>query len=173
MRPVNVRDERIARVARIAKGIAPIRFRDDVLGDAYLTVVEAEAEGIPTEEAERRVRAACRNTLRRRWRDENRISFDVPKGGPAIADHPELWEAIKALRPRQYRAVVLRFWGGLSYSEIASEMHCSEKAAQNMLSRALANVKNNFLAGGGFCRSDCVQKVKRNFLETTHTREDM
>ena len=63
------------------------------------------------------------------------------KAGGSAPDHLGLWESIKALPPRQYRAIVLHFWEGLEYSEVAAEMGCTEKAAQNLGCRALASLQ--------------------------------
>jgi predicted DNA-binding protein (UPF0251 family) len=151
--PMDITDERIARAGRIAKAIGRGRFREEVLGDAYLALVEAEANGMSPEEAERRVRDKCRNAVRRQWRYENRISFVAPKGASVATSHADLWEAIKVLPPRQYRAVVLYFWEGLSGSEIAVEMQCSRKAVENLIGRALSAIKNIFSDNRGFLPS--------------------
>jgi hypothetical protein len=141
---VNITDERIAIASGIAKGMSRERCHDEgeVLGEAFLALVEAGLSGLSPEEAEARVRRECRNALRRQWRDENRVSFVARKGGIITApDHSDLWEGIKALPPRQYRAIHLHFWEGLEYPEVATEMGCTEKAAQNLGCRALANLQ--------------------------------
>src|ERR1035441_3534715 len=140
---VNITDKRIAIASGIAKGMSRERCHDEgeVLGEAFLALVEAGLSGLSPEEAEARVRRECRNALRRQWRDENRVSFVARKGGATAPDHADLWEAIKALPPRQYRAIHLHFWEGLEYSEVATEMGCTEKAAQNLGCRALVNLQ--------------------------------
>ncbi len=140
---LNITDERIASVAGIAKGLSQGRCHDEseVLGEAFLALVEAEVGGLPAEEAESQIRRKCRNALRSQWREENRISFVASKAGGSAPDHLGLWESIKALPPRQYRAIVLHFWEGLEYSEVAAEMGCTEKAAQNLGCRALASLQ--------------------------------
>ncbi len=147
---MNIPGERIDAVTRIAKGIGSGRFRDEVMGEAYLALVEAEADGCSPAEVDRRVRVRCRNIMRRQWTAENRISYVAPKGDVVTTDHTVLWEAIKGLPARQYRAVVLRFWGGLTFAEIGVEMNCSEKAAKGVVGRALGTVQNIFLGQRGF-----------------------
>jgi RNA polymerase sigma factor (sigma-70 family) len=56
-------------------------------------------------------------------------------------DDGELWEAVRALPPRQRSAVVLRFVGDLPHREIASAIGCSEEAARRSLHEGLAKLR--------------------------------
>jgi len=150
MIPMAITDESISNAEKIAKAIGKGRFRKEVVADAHLALVEAEAAGMSKDEAEKLIRTRCRTALRRQWGYENRISSTAPRGGVPTLNHVDLWEALKALPPRQHRAVVLHFWEGLRCSEIAAEMLCSEKAAQNLIGRALATLKNILPEQRGF-----------------------
>jgi DNA-directed RNA polymerase specialized sigma24 family protein len=138
---VDISDERMASVAGIARGMSRGRCADEgeVLGEAFLALVEADAAGLGPEKAEIQVRRKCRNALRRQWREESRTSS--PGRDIAEPDYTELREAIKSLPSRQCCAIELHFLEGLEYSEVAAEMSCTEKAAENLGCRALANLQ--------------------------------
>lgn len=60
--------------------------------------------------------------------------------------HPELWEAMCALPPRDFRAVSLFFWGGKTQAEIAIEMGVSQRTVSTILEGAkniLKSLLNN------------------------------
>lgn len=46
------------------------------------------------------------------------------------------------LSPRQYEALVLRFYGEFSYDEIASLLDMNEQSARNLVQRALEQLRN-------------------------------
>jgi len=64
-----------------------------------------------------------------------------------VSDAPNLWEAMKALPPRQYRAVMLTYWGGnrstkcdapagMTQDQVAGEMGISQQAVAKILASA-------------------------------------
>lgn len=57
------------------------------------------------------------------------------------AEHYDVWEAMKALPPRQYRAIVLTFWNGMSDEGVAIEMGISSQAVDSLLRKAKINLK--------------------------------
>jgi RNA polymerase sigma factor (sigma-70 family) len=59
------------------------------------------------------------------------------------ADH-ELWEAVRALPPKQRAAVTLRFVGDLSHAEIGSVLECSEAAARRSLHEGLNKLREEW-----------------------------
>jgi hypothetical protein len=63
VRGVSIADERIVRAAEIAGGMGRGRCHDEgeVLGEAFLALVEAEVSGLPLDEAESHIRRKCRN----------------------------------------------------------------------------------------------------------------
>ena len=153
MIPMAITDARISSAEQIAKAIGRGRLRQDVLGDAYLALVEAEAAGMSQDAAEKLVRRKCRTALRRQWGYENRTSLTAPREGIVTSNNADLWEALNALPPRQHRAVFLHFWEGRTCSEIAQEMLCSEKAVQNLIGRAFATLKDILPDKRGFLPS--------------------
>ncbi len=83
----------------------------------------------------------CRNKRRRRWL--NVIPFTLfereEKSGASIRSledwlvmrgvKRELWQAVQSLSPKLREAVLLRFLGAMSYSEIGQAVGCGDKAA--------------------------------------------
>lgn len=52
-----------------------------------------------------------------------------------------VWEAMKALPPRSYRVMVLRFWEGLTNEEVALECGASIDAVKCVVRRTLAELR--------------------------------
>ena len=67
---------------------------------------------------------------------------EVPVTDPESNGEPELWNAVRSLPPRQRAAVVLRYWDDLSESQIAGALRCSPRAANALLSRAMATLRS-------------------------------
>jgi RNA polymerase sigma factor (sigma-70 family) len=61
--------------------------------------------------------------------------------GPGAPPEEELWEAVYKLPERQRSAVVLRFVGDLTHSEIAAAIGCSEEAARRSLHEGLTKLR--------------------------------
>jgi RNA polymerase sigma-70 factor (sigma-E family) len=57
------------------------------------------------------------------------------------ADHHQLADELRRLPPKQRAAVVLRFYEGLPYSEIASILGSGENAIRSNVSRALQKLR--------------------------------
>jgi len=66
---------------------------------------------------------------------------------PEVAHHdPELrdgalWELVRTLPPKQRGAIMLRYAGDLSHSEIATALDCSEEAARRSLHEGLKKLR--------------------------------
>jgi RNA polymerase sigma factor (sigma-70 family) len=58
-----------------------------------------------------------------------------------VARDIDLWEAIKALPPRQYRVVVMHFWGNVTQAEIAEEIGISQQAVAKILAAAKRSLR--------------------------------
>jgi RNA polymerase sigma factor (sigma-70 family) len=54
-----------------------------------------------------------------------------------VHTHPDLWEAMKALPEREYRAVTLFYWGGMTQEEIAVEIGIDQQSVSRILKSAL------------------------------------
>jgi RNA polymerase sigma factor (sigma-70 family) len=58
-----------------------------------------------------------------------------------VNTHMDLWEAMKALPYRQYQAITLAFWGGMSESSIGGELGITQQAAHALLEKAKKNLR--------------------------------
>jgi RNA polymerase sigma-70 factor (sigma-E family) len=69
---------------------------------------------------------------------------------PDSADHDVegVWQLCATLAPRQRAAIVLRFYEGLSYAEVASLLGVSEVTARTQTHRALANLRTRLVEAG-------------------------
>ena len=61
--------------------------------------------------------------------------------GDAYGDHQELVGELRRLPAKQRAAVVLRYYEGLSFAEIAAELGSGENAVRSNISRALARLR--------------------------------
>jgi RNA polymerase sigma-70 factor (ECF subfamily) len=80
-------------------------------------------------------------------RDPGTLDELVAVEDPANEDLFGLTEALRELPSRQRRALVLRDWQGLSYSEIATEMAVSDAAVETLLFRARSRVADMLVSG--------------------------
>jgi RNA polymerase sigma-70 factor (sigma-E family) len=60
---------------------------------------------------------------------------------PAPDDPPDLWNAVRELPPRQRAVIVLRYYEGLSESEIAEALGCRPGTVKSQASAALARLR--------------------------------
>lgn len=92
------------------------------------------------------------------------VSLDAPDSdeddGPAVADslgmvddalegveyRESLKPLLEALPPREKRILVLRFFGGMTQSQIASELGISQMHVSRLLARTLARLREGLLA---------------------------
>jgi RNA polymerase sigma factor (sigma-70 family) len=58
-----------------------------------------------------------------------------------VNTHPDIWEAMKALPEREYRAVTLSFWGGKTLLEIADELGVSFQRVAQIIEAAKKNMR--------------------------------
>jgi len=86
----------------------------------------------------------------RKAMDHHRGNARRPEPVAAVPEHaaapgpegaPELWEAVRALPPRQRTAIVARYVGDLSYREVALIAGGTEQAARRNAADGLATLK--------------------------------
>jgi RNA polymerase sigma-70 factor (sigma-E family) len=101
------------------------------------------------------VRKAMANTHISRWRRTRRETLiaEFPHV-PAAERHDRLedepvWQALQSLPPRQRAVVVLRYYEGLSESEIAQELGVSCGTVKSQNSKALASLRRRFEPAAG------------------------
>jgi RNA polymerase sigma-70 factor (sigma-E family) len=83
---------------------------------------------------------------RRKWsRQVPTADLVDPRSTPdhaiELTDRDDVRERLATLPPRQRAVVVLRYYGGLTDSEIAATLDCSSGTVRGYLSRALASMR--------------------------------
>ena len=131
-------------------------YRDDVISEAYLAVAEGEATERGIENAVRRARRSEWKHARGRvhedrggeWNDEDghipfrleNISGWGPPGAPERAKQ-ELYAALSALTEKQWKAVFLIYWEGLTQRETADAMGVGQTVVRDHLRAAIRAMK--------------------------------
>jgi RNA polymerase sigma-70 factor (sigma-E family) len=93
------------------------------------------------------VRRSMANAHISRWRRTRRESLvaDIPEPRghvePDPFDNEPLWQALRALPPRQRAVIVLRYYEGLSEVEIADSLGVSRGTVKSQASKAIASLR--------------------------------
>lgn len=75
-----------------------------------------------------------------------RPSSTVPP--PDLAQHDDLWNALKSLPTRQRAALYLRYYLDLTQAQAAISLGCSESAMKSLVTRGLKSVRNTLVGEG-------------------------
>lgn len=118
----------------------------DLLHDALASTLRAwrrvESHGDPEGYVRRTMVNRNISLWRRRSRERERLS--LAPDPPLAADHEwrlSVWSAIRALPPRQRTVVALRFYEGLSVSEVAALIGCSDGTVKSQTAKAVAKLR--------------------------------
>jgi RNA polymerase sigma-70 factor (sigma-E family) len=139
------------RLFRTTYGVAGDRLlAEDALqtafAKAYTSWQRVQAAQHPEAYVRRMAVNEVLSVLRRPWYRAERSS-EVPdrQGVPSpegpTADRDAVWQAVRALPPRQRAVVVLRYYEDLSEAEIADVLGCSRGTVKSTASSALANLR--------------------------------
>lgn len=114
----------------------------DVLSDAFEHWSKVSAANDPHAYVRRMLVNAVAKSRRRRtrtapWGDLTGVVEPAADHAAAHAEHHRLVAALRRLPPRQRAAVVLRFYEGLSFAEIAEILGTGENAVRSNVSRGL------------------------------------
>lgn len=102
-------------------------------------------------------RRAMANTHISKWRRTRRESLvaELPDIAAAAQQDPfenePLWQALRALPPRQRAVIVLRYYEGLSEGEIAAALGVSAGTVKSQASKAMATLRLRLDALEGRC----------------------
>lgn len=140
------------------RGVCRFVERDEMISVGCLALVEAqpETEALAVIVARRSMIDLVRRSERRtRGRVEVRAGHGSDVNGGEVADgdqwdavihgkqrlqpercNPDLWEVLKALPVRQYQAVVLIFWAGLTEAAAAVEMGVNQSTVSRVIKEA-------------------------------------
>ncbi|GAA4543097.1 SigE family RNA polymerase sigma factor [Amycolatopsis samaneae] len=100
------------------------------------------------------IRRSMANAHVSRWRRTKRESLvaEIPDAQPfSHADpfeHEPLWQALRALPPRQRAVMVLRYYDGLSESEIAAALGVTQGTVKSQASKAIASLRTKLTLTG-------------------------
>ena len=73
-----------------------------------------------------------------------KLAADLPAAGQgalSLFERTAMVMALRSLPPRQREALVLRYYGGLSESQIAAAMGISRGAVRSHMARAIASLR--------------------------------
>jgi RNA polymerase sigma factor (sigma-70 family) len=127
------------RAVRLATLLSGPDAAEDIAQDAFIAVRD-QWSSIDNPGAYLRAAVAnrCKNYLR--WRALRRRRGWIEQR-PSELGAGELWDALRALSSRQRMAVVLRFYGDLSLSDIAEVLGCREGTAASLVHRGVAELR--------------------------------
>lgn len=83
----------------------------------------------------------CRRWHRAAGREERRLRLVQSREPHASLGADELIDALRRLPDKQRTALVLRYWGGWSETEIAEALGCRPGTVKSLSSRALARLR--------------------------------
>lgn len=137
-------------VLRVCRALLGPQDAEDAAADAMLAALQAYPQLRPDSDVRAwLVTIAHRKAIdvhRRRTRQAVPLADmpDVAVGGePAVADGA-LWDAVRALPPKQRHAVTYRYVADLAYQDVAALLGVSEAAARRNAADGIAALRRNY-----------------------------
>jgi RNA polymerase sigma factor (sigma-70 family) len=125
-------------LAYLLTGSKPLA--EDLVHDAFARVyVRWRRVREPNAYLRRAVINACRSSQRQAAR-ERRLQFIEPVAGDAL-DADELFDALAVLTYRQRAAIVLRYYEGRSFADVAMSLGCREATARSLVHRGTEQLR--------------------------------
>jgi RNA polymerase sigma-70 factor (ECF subfamily) len=103
----------------------------------------------------------CRDRQRRRFLPGLSLARWLQRGGDAPDTTPsperqalraetrsEVWQAVQALKPNYREAIVLRYWAGHTYQEMAAILDCPLRTAQSRVRLAYSQLRTTLAPAG-------------------------
>jgi RNA polymerase sigma-70 factor (sigma-E family) len=144
-------------LVRLAFGLTGDRWlAEDIAQTALARAYVAWRRVSRADDPDAYLRRILVNTSKRRFR-KHRVTEqpgdppEIPVDGPAelVGERAALLAALHQLPPRQRAAIVLRYWGDLTYEQIAATLGCSPGTVRSQLSRGLAKLRESPALGEG------------------------
>jgi RNA polymerase sigma factor (sigma-70 family) len=134
------RRELDGQVRRAALLLGSESVANDAVHDAFVALYRKWGDiAEPGPYLNRSVLNRCRDSGRRDARKRNAIHRTC--GDSAPPDHDVLWDVLSKLPFNQRAAIVLRFYAGMTESEIAASLDCAQGSVGPWISRALATMR--------------------------------
>lgn len=137
--------EDAARLVRRLAGRLRSRSRldaDDLHGEGLLALTRA---GFPDGGLAHKIADGAMHDALRRERTQQQGRVDPAEidnvTSEGTAGNYRLWEAVKALPPKQYQAISLHYWAGHTAEEVAAIMEISPAGAKRCIERALDSMR--------------------------------
>jgi RNA polymerase sigma factor (sigma-70 family) len=132
-------------LAAMAARAGDVRMAEEVTAEAFTRALERWERVREMESPGGWVHRVATNLVKRRKRrqlvEQTLLRREAPEpAAPAMVDS-ELWEAVRALSPRQRTAIIYRFVGDLPHKKIAEAMSCSEEAARRNVHEGLRKLR--------------------------------
>jgi RNA polymerase sigma factor (sigma-70 family) len=128
----------MVRLAYLLTGSEPLA--EDLVHDAFARVyVRWRRVREPNAYLRRAVINACRSSQRQAAR-ERRLQVVEPVAGDALGAD-ELFDVLEVLTYRQRAAIVLRYYEGRSYADIAVSLGCREASARSLVHRGTEQLR--------------------------------
>jgi len=145
-------------VLRVCRAVLGPMDADDAWSDTFLSAMKAYPDLRPGSNVEAWLVTIAHRKAIDQWRGRTRRAVPVADlsdrsdvGEPASADglpgawESDLWEALKALPPKQRQSVAYHYLAGLPYADVATVLGGSAAAARRAAADGIATLRRTYL----------------------------